>query len=200
VLSLNKEDMIKYLQRIELEGKMTKPWVKLREVSADEAETLRRLAKSRTESVRKVQRVRLIVVLRDNPQLPASDAAKQVGFGSDAAGPMWVRRFNAEGIAGLEDKPRSGAPVTHTETVRSQVINLALQKPTSLGYPFALWSLSRLQSAIQERHGLHLALSTLWEWLDGEGLDWKRQQTWFQEPERHDPEFVEKRGPSSGHM
>lgn len=177
---------------------MTKPWVEVRKVGYDEAEALRRLAKSRTESVRTVQRARLIVALLDNPHLPASQAAKQVGFRSDVAGPLWVRRFNADGIAGLEDKPRPGAPVTHTETVRSQVIDLALQKPATLGYPFVLWTLSRLQTAMKERHALHLAQSTLWEWLDAEGLDWKRQQSWFQEPERHDPEFVEKRGPSSG--
>jgi len=177
---------------------MTKPRVKLREVSVDESRELRRVTKSRTESVRKVQRARLIVAMLDNPHLPASDAAKQVGFGSDSAGPLWVRRFNAEGMAGLEDRPRPGAPVTHTEKVRSQVIDLALQKPPSLGYPFVLWTIARLQAAMQERHGLHLAQSTLWQWLDAEGLDWKRQQSWFQEPERHDPEFVEKRGPSSG--
>jgi transposase len=178
---------------------MTKPLVKVREVNTNESSELRRIAKSRTESVRKVQRARLLVVMLDNPSLPASKAAKQVGFGSDGAGPKWVRRFNAEGIAGLEDKPRPGAPVTHTEQVRSQVIDLALQKPASLGYPFVLWTIARLQAAMQERHGLHLAQSTLWEWLDAEGLDWKRQQSWFQEPERHDPEFVEKRGLSFGH-
>lgn len=190
--------MVKYLPFILWEVQMTKPRVKLREASSEESRELRRLAKSRTESARKVQRAKLIVVMLDNPELPASDAAKQVGFSSDGAGPLWVRRFNEEGIAGLEDKPRPGAPATHTEEVRSRVIDLALQKPASLGYPFALWTIARLQTAMQERHGLHLAQSTLWEWLDAEGLDWKRQQSWFQEPERHDPEFVEKRGPSSG--
>jgi transposase len=134
----------------------------------------------------------------DEPQLPASDAARQVGFGSDASGPLWVRRFNEAGIAGLEDKPRSGAPVTHTEVVRSQVIDLALQKPASLGYAFAMWSLPRLQAALAARQGIEVAISTIWAWLEAEGLDWKRQQSWFHAPERHDPEFVEKRGPSSG--
>src|SRR5262245_21903518 len=100
--------------------------------------------------MRLVQRARLIVALLDDPQLPASDAARQVGFVSDASGPQWVRRFSAAGIAGLQDKPRSGAPVTHTEEVRSRVIDLALQKPASLGYPFALWSLPRLQAALAE--------------------------------------------------
>src|SRR5688572_26533142 len=100
---------------------MSKPRVKLREVSETEAEAVRRLAKSRSEAIRLVQRARLIVALLDEPQLPASDGARQVGFGSDASGPLWVRRFNEGGIAGLQDKPRSGAPVTHTEAVRSQV-------------------------------------------------------------------------------
>jgi transposase len=179
---------------------MSKARVKLREVSEAEAEALRRLARSRSEAMRLVQRAQLIVAMLGKPQLSASDAARQVGFGSDASGPMWVRRFNAEGIAGLEDKPRSGAPVTHTEEVRSQVIDLALQKPSALGYPFAMWSLPRLQEALVKRHRVQVAVSTIWEWLDAEGLDWKRQQSWFHEPEQHDPEFVEKRGPSSGRM
>jgi hypothetical protein len=28
-------------------------------------------------------------------------------------------------------------------------------------------------------------------------LEWKRQQSWFHEAQRHDPQFVEKRGASS---
>jgi transposase len=130
----------------------------------------------------------------DNPQLNASDASFLVGFKSNASGPEWVKRFNAEGLNGLQDKPRSGRPVTHTETVRSQLIDLALQKPSSLEYPFALWTLARLQTAIKERYDLHLSRSTIWQWIKAEDLHWKRQQSWFHDVEKHDPEFVAKRG------
>jgi hypothetical protein len=41
-----------------------------------------------------------------------------------------------------------------------------------------------------------LSDSTIWEWVEGEGFKWKRQQSWFHEAEKHDPEFVEKRGAS----
>ena len=41
---------------------------------------------------------------------------------------------------------------------------------------------------------LHLSDSTIWTWLDEDGLEWKRQQSWFHDAEKHDPEFVEKRG------
>jgi hypothetical protein len=30
--------------------------------------------------------------------------------------------------------------------------------------------------------------------MDEEGFKWKRQQSWFHEAHKHDPEFAEKRG------
>lgn len=171
--------------------------IRLRTLTTEEAKAVRRLAKSRRESKRLVQRAELIALMTDDPNLPATQAGLRVGFKSLATGSHWVKRFNEAGLVGLQDKPRPGRPVTHTEKVRSQVIDLALQKPRTLGYPFELWTLTRLQDAFAERYELHLATSTIWEWLVDEGLHWKRQQSWFHDPEQHDPEFVEKRGPSS---
>jgi transposase len=133
--------------------------------------------------------------MRDAPGLGATEAGFLVGYKSRASGPHWVKRFNSAGLAGLEDKPRAGRPVSHSEEVRSQVIDLALQKPRSLGLPFELWTLTRLATAYEERYGGQLAPSTIWKWLQAEGLDWKRQQSWFQDADQHDPEFVGKRGP-----
>jgi len=172
-------------------------WIRLRTLTTEEAETIRRLAKSRREPKRLVQRAELIVLMMDDPNLPATQAGLRVGFKSLASGSHWVKRFNEAGLAGLQDKPRPGRPVTHTEKVRSQVIDLALQKPRTLGYPFELWTLTRLQDSFEERYEQYLATSTIWEWLVDEGLHWKRQQSWFHDPEKHDPEFVEKRGASS---
>lgn len=75
------------------------------------------------------------------------------------------------------------------------MIALARTKPRSLGYPFALWTLARLQQALQERHGWCVTPATIWKWLQAEGLVWKRQQSWFQA--KVDAAFVETRGPSS---
>jgi transposase len=82
--------------------------------------------------------------------------------------------------------------------VRSKLISLALQKPRTLGLPFALWTLERLQTEFKEREEIHLSDSTIWEWMEGEGFQWKRQESWFRDAEKHDPQFAEKRGPSSG--
>lgn len=168
--------------------------IRLRTLTAEEATTVRRLATSRKEPMRLVQRARIIAAMLDDGALTASEAGMRVGFRSNAMGPMWVKRFNAEGVAGLEDRPRSGRKPTHGPEVRGALISLAIQKPRSLGYPFELWTLERLQRAFRERHETHLSDSTIWSWLDEEGFKWKRQQSWFHEAEKHDPEFVEKRG------
>ena len=80
--------------------------------------------------------------MADNPDLTASDAGQLAGFKSNAMGPMWVKRFNEEGLSGLEDRPRPGRKPVHSQEVRGALISLALQKPRSLGYPFELWTLS----------------------------------------------------------
>ncbi len=168
--------------------------LQVRELTEKESQELKRLVKSRTAPVRQVQRARVIQAMVDDPQLGAIEAGRRSGYKSDLSGPMWVNRFNERGIAGLEDEPRSGHPKVHDEAVRSKLVSLAVQKPRSLGYPFELWTLERLQVAFREREGTHLSDSTIWTWLTEEGLDWKRQQSWFHEADKHDPQFVEKRG------
>lgn len=169
----------------------------LRELAEEEKQAIAHIVKSRTEPVRRVQRAKLIQAMLDDPSLPAGEAGRLAGYQSIIPGPLWVKRFNARGLAGLEDEPRSGHPRTHDEKVRSALIGLAIRKPDTLGYPFKLWTLERLQSAFQEREGGHLSDSTIWEWLAAEGLAWKHQESWFHEAEKHDPQFVEKRGASS---
>jgi len=171
--------------------------VKLRSLTTEEETEVRRLAASRKEPHNLVQRAKVIVALLDNPDLYATQAGLQAGFLAEQAGLTWVRRFNTEGPAGLKDKPKPGRPATHPQSVRSALIALARQKPESLGYPFKLWTLERLQTAFQERQGVHLSDSTIWEWVEAEGFRWKRQESWFHNAEKADPEFVEKRGASS---
>jgi transposase len=172
--------------------------IRLREMSKEEQKEIARLAKSRNEPAGLVKRASVIQTMVEDATLPASQAGRKAGYTTDSAGIAWVKRFNAEGIAGLTDRERPGRPRTHSEAVRSQLLSLALQKPRSLGYPHELWTLERLQVAFRERHGIHLSDSTIWTWLEEEGLKWKRQQSWFHDVEIHDPEFAEKRGASSG--
>ena len=170
--------------------------IALRTLTAKEEVEVRRLARSRKQSMRMVQRARVIEAMLDDPSLPASRAGMQAGFAGASPGIQWVRRFNEAGLAGLQDSERPGRPPTHSQETRSALLDLALQKPRNLGYPFELWTLERLQRAFKERHGIHLSDSTIWTWVEAGGFRWRKQESWFHEPERHDPEFAEKRGSS----
>lgn len=164
----------------------------IRALTRQEADELKRLAHSRTAPHRVVLRAQIIWAGAQGTTGPA--IARQVGL-SGVRVRAWIHRFNAHGLAGLADAARSGRPRQHDETTRGMVIALARTKPQSLGMPFALWTLARLQQALHERHGLHVTPATIWKWLKGEGLVWKRQQSWFQVT--IDAAFAEKRGPSS---
>ena len=168
--------------------------IALRTLTTEEEAEIRRIAKSRKEPLRLVQRARVITGMLDDPSLPASRAGEIVGYKGAPRGIHWVKRFNADGLSGLLDGDRAGRPPTHSQETRSALLDLALQKPRSLGYPFELWTLERLQRAFKERHEIHLSDSTIWTWVEAEGFRWRKQESWLHEPEKHDPEFAEKRG------
>lgn len=168
------------------------PRLYLRDVSEQEAKKLRKIATSQKEEVRVAKRAQLLVYMLDNPSESAGAAALKSGFKNIKSGILWVHRFNDGGIEDLNDKQRSGRPPIHSEELKSAVISLALQKPEDLGLNFALWTLERLQREVKKREGHHLSDSTIWEWMKNEGLEWKRQQSWFHEADQHDPDFEKK--------
>jgi transposase len=168
--------------------------LKVRALTEEETATLHRLAHARTAAHRVVQRAQLIRASAQGLGVPP--IAPRVGL-SALRVRTWVRRFNARGLAGLADRPRAGRPRRHDETTRGTVIALARTKPRGLGLPFALWTLARLQQALQERHGLWVTPAAIWKWLQAEGLVWKRQQSWFQVTV--DAAFIAQRGPSFRH-
>lgn len=81
--------------------------ITLRELTADERAELERLARSRTEQARLVQRAQIVLGLAEGRR--PSHVAAEVGVGRMAAY-EWLHRFNAEGLDGLTDRPRSGRP------------------------------------------------------------------------------------------
>jgi transposase len=165
--------------------------VKLRELTADEWRELERLARSRTEEARLVQRAKIVLGLAAGER--PYQVADRVGVGR-AAAYEWLHRFNAEGLTGLTDHPRPGRPHTYTAEQRAEVIAAALTRPESLGLPFASWTLDRLQAYLAEHKKIPIKRTRIDEILVAEGLRWRRQETWF--GEKVDPEFAAKRGRS----
>ena len=107
--------------------------IRLRALTTDERAEIQRLATSRKESIRLVQRARIIAAMAEDPELTATEAGLRAGFRSNAMGSVWVQRFNEEGLTGLEDRPRRGRKPTHSREVRSALISLAFAETAFIG-------------------------------------------------------------------
>jgi transposase len=154
-------------------------------------ETIRQLAHSRTAPARTVERARMIWLARQGRRMPA--IAQELHL-TPTTVRSWLMRFNRQGVAGLQEKPRSGRPPLYTPEQVSEVIASSLTNPRELGLPFASWTLDRLQAYLTEVKGIAMKRTRIDELLLAEGLRWRQQETWF--GERVDPAFAEKRGSS----
>jgi len=170
---------------------MRGPPVRLRDLTADETSAVESLARSRAASARRVERARIVWRASRGETPPAIAAV--LGLSAETVRGR-IRRFNAEGVAALEDHPRSGRPAPYSADEVAAVIAAALTGPRRLGLPFASWTLDRLASYLLEYKGITMRRSRIDEILLEEGLRWRRQETWF--GERVDPEFAAKRGAS----
>lgn len=69
----------------------------------------------------------------------------------------WHKRWQEGGLAGLQDKAKSGRPRVADEEY-CQLLEQALgQEPQVYGYPFAIWTLGRLRAHLAERTGKTLS-------------------------------------------
>ncbi len=59
---------------------------------------------------------------------------------------QWIKRFNAEGLPGLADLPRSGKSPTYAKEQVGEVIATSLTNLRTLQLPFASWTLERLSA------------------------------------------------------
>jgi transposase len=164
----------------------------LRPLTDEETRAVDRLAHSRTEPARSVERAQIIWRARQGARVPA--IARALGVCEATVRP-WLTRFNAGGMEGLRDGARAGRPPTYTPEEVGEVIAASLTDPDDLGLPFGSWTLDRLTAYLHETKGLSISRSRIGEILQTEGLRWRTQETWF--GARVDPDFVQKRGRSS---
>lgn len=92
----------------------------------------------------------------------------------------WRRRFEQEGLAGLQDRPRSGKPAVYTEEFRNKVL-ATLELPPPSGQ--AQWD-----GPAVAKH-LKSSVHAVWRVLRKEGICLSRQRSWCVST---DPEFSAK--------
>ena len=164
--------------------------IQLRTLTTEEQEAIYKLRRSSTESYRLVERARMIALAYEG--MPVPQIAQKLDR-SMATVYLRLKRFQAEGLAGLKDKPGTGRKPIYSEKERGEMIALARTDPDKLGLPYGHWSLDRLVEQLRERNQIAVSRAQLSRILKAEGLRWYQEKSYF--TERPDPQFVEKRGP-----
>ena len=145
--------------------------LRLRALSDDESEELRRMARSRTLGAGLVRRAQIVLHALEGLTAPEISAGMAL---CGATVRHWLKRFNARGLQGLEEDVRSGRPPTYSAEQRSAVINTALTPPADLGLPFASWTLDRLVAYLAEQ-GITMRRCRISEVFIQDGPMWRHE-------------------------
>jgi transposase len=105
----------------------------------------------------------------------------------------WFARYLAEGVEGLSDAPRSGAPPKATSGYRERLLQVAHRRPRALGLPFSLWTAARLADHLAELTGVRMSAPSVCRLLREGGMALSRPQHTISSP---DPEYALKKGRS----
>ena len=122
-------------------------YARVRKLTEEEYQELKRWERSRTMAAGKVKRAR--AVLCSNQGYTYTEVAERLEMGERTVR-RWVTRFNKLGIPGLEEEQRPGRPRIFTAEQVGAVIEAALTKPDELGLPFGAWTLDRLVAHLFE--------------------------------------------------
>lgn len=102
---------------------------------------------------------------------------------------LWLHRYTQDGVAGLEDEPRSGRP-PNDPLARVIVDTQASQSPRASGHVQSCWTVALLAAFVAVRFGLSLSCSTVRRYLHQMGWRWRRPRLTPASvlPSKHDPE------------
>lgn len=142
----------------------------------------------RTKDVRARTRVQMILLGAEEKKT-APNIAKIVRQDEQTVR-RWIKRFNAEGINGLYDEPKSGAPKRVTDSYRERLLIAVRRRPRSLEQPFSLWTLQRLVDFMAEETSLRFSTETVRLILRANDIVISRPQHKISSP---DPEYEVKK-------
>jgi transposase len=130
--------------------------VRLRQPTDEEHQELKRM--TRQEIGRVSQRAQMILLVA---QGRAYTQVARIFDTSTVTVSCWISRFNAEGPAGLFDRPRSGRPPKVTTEVVQAVDRLIRGDPQQEGYLATFWTVAMMALALVNKLGVNLGPSTI---------------------------------------
>ena len=161
--------------------------IRIEELSAEQHAELDRA--NRTAKDGRLRIRALIVLLAAERRMVAADIAAVVRMHEETVR-RWLVRYQAEGLEGLQDSPRSGAPPKVTRAYREKLLAVVRRRPRALGLPFSLWTGDRLADYLAERTGLRASKTTVYRLLRAGGIHLNRPQHTITSP---DPEYAVKK-------
>ncbi len=90
----------------------------------------------------------------------AAEIARLTFFDQDTV-LFWFERYEADGVEGLQDRPRSGRPPKMTGPGREDLQQAADQDPREAGLPFSVWTCDDLARHLAEKGHLRVAGETI---------------------------------------
>jgi len=87
---------------------------------------------------------------------------------------MWLKRYLAKGIAGLERQQPPGRPRQKRESSNQLIKELLTKSPQEFNYPDAVWSIPLIRHYLQASHGLKVSKDTITRGLKNLGYSYKR--------------------------
>ena len=161
--------------------------IKLRVINDNESTELSELY-DKTKEARVRTRAQMILLAAEQ-KLTAPQIAKIVRKNEQTVR-RWIRRYNAEGVNGLLDAPRSGAPGKVSSAYQEQLLSAVRRRPRSLGLPYSLWTLQRLVDYMAEETGVRVSTETVRLHLKAAEIVISRPQHKVSSP---DPEYMVKK-------
>src|SRR5881409_3606286 len=86
----------------------------------------------------------------------------------------WVHRYNAEGVAGLRDRPRPGRPCALDEGRQAALKGLILRGPKLARDGCVAWRARDLRELVERRFGVRYSESGVRRLLRGLDLSWQK--------------------------
>lgn len=165
---------------------MRKP-LEIPDPTAEEVEALDTLYRT-TKDMR--LRTRAQIVLLAAEQRMTAPAIAAIVREDDQTVRNWLKRWMAEGIEGLKDRPMPGSPPKITKQYEEQVCAAVRCRPRSLGQPYSLWTLQRLADYMAEQTGIRVSYETVRRVLASAEIVLSRPQHKISSP---DPEYLVKK-------
>ena len=135
-------------------------------------------------------RTRAQMVLLAGEQRLTAPAIAAIVREDDQTVRNWLKRYLAEGIEGLKDRPMPGAPPKITPAYEEQVLAAVRRRPRSLGQPYSLWTLQRLAEYMAEQTGIRASDETVRQLLKKGEIVLSRPQHKITSP---DPDYLLKK-------